>query len=165
MQHPYPLAQQLVDAATFGDAAWVCSLLARGADTEGRDETYRTPLHLSVLSGDRQAVQALLEAGADANARDREGATPLHLAARRRDLSLAYLLVTYGADVNAQDWAGSSVLWQAVIVGLSSSAVVQFLRRQGASDTAPNPAGYCARDLAGRLGVPFEPLANECRGH
>ncbi len=159
MDHPYPPEQQLVDAAAFGDLEWLTKLLERGVDTEARDEDARTPLHLAVHAGDRDAVRALLQAGADANARDAEGATPLHHAVRRRDLSMAYLLVVHGGDVNAQDWAGSSVLWQAVIASMSSSAVVQFLRRHGANEELANDDGFDARDLACRLGIPLEPLA------
>ena len=157
MNHPYPLEQQLVDAAAFNDLEWLTQLLARGVDTEARDEEGRTALHLAVQSGDRDAVRALLAAGSDGNARDGEGCTPLHHAVRRRDLSLAYLLVIHGADVNAQDATGSSVLWQAVISSMSTPHVIQFLRRYGADERAANNDGFSARDLASRLGRPLEP--------
>lgn len=166
MEHPYPPEQQLVDAAAFGDLDWLTLLLARGVDTEGRDEDARTPLHLAVAAGDREAVRALLEAGADANARDADGCTPLHHAARRKDLSMAYLLVVHGADVNARDFCGSSVLWQAVIVSMNSGAVVQFLRKNGALERHHPADGFDANELAVRLGLPLDPLPEDSmRGH
>ena len=157
MDHPYPLQQQLVDAAAFSDLDWLTQLLAKGVQTEARDEEGRTPLHLAVQAGDRAAVCALLEAGSDCNARDAEGCSPLHHAARNRDLSMAYLLVIHGADVNAQDGAGTSVLWQAVIASMNTGTVVQFLRRYGANEQLENHRGFSARDLASRMGRPLEP--------
>ncbi|MDX2020035.1 MAG: ankyrin repeat domain-containing protein [Deltaproteobacteria bacterium] len=168
MDHPYPPEQQLLDATAFSDLAWMTKLLSRGTSTEARDEDHRTPLHLAVDGADCDAVRLLLDAGADVNARDQSGCTPLHHAARQRHLSLAYLLVTYGADVNARDFAGSSVLWQAVIVSLPSSTVVEFLRRHGASDEERDNEAFDAKALAQRLGLTLEPVAEPAlfaRGH
>jgi ankyrin repeat protein len=157
MEHPYPLEQQLLDATAFSEVEWMTKLLNRGVSTEVRDEDHRTPLHLAVEAADCAAVRLLLDAGADVNARDMSGCTALHHAARQRDLDLAYLLVTYGADVNARDFAGSSVLWQAVIVSLPSSTVVQFLRRHGACDGERVEEAFDAKTLAKRLGLTLAP--------
>lgn len=46
---------------------------------------FQTPLHLAVITKQREAIDALLDAGADGSLTDRYGNTALHLAAQQRE--------------------------------------------------------------------------------
>ncbi len=93
-----PVDQELLQAATVGDAARVDAALAQGATPNADGPKGWTPLMLAARSGNVAAVSALLQRGADANARNSLGETALMVCTA----SIVQPLVNAGADVNAQ---------------------------------------------------------------
>ena len=78
-------------------------ILATEADVNAKDEDGRTPLHLAVVSANRDVYQLLVDKGANVNAKDRDGRTPLHLAVESADADVIKFLLDKGADINAKD--------------------------------------------------------------
>uniref|UniRef100_A0A8C1WNH4 Nuclear factor of kappa light polypeptide gene enhancer in B-cells 1 n=1 Tax=Cyprinus carpio TaxID=7962 RepID=A0A8C1WNH4_CYPCA len=60
-----------------------------------RNDLYQTPLHLAVLTQQKEAVEALLEAEVDVTLTDRHGNTALHLAAQQKEDSVLRLLLKH----------------------------------------------------------------------
>ena len=94
-------------ASRLGDAPMVQLLCENGAQTDARDLTEQTALHVALTataletgSGD-DVVRILLEHGADANAADGSGLQPLHLVALNSLPHLVGVLVRHGASVSA----------------------------------------------------------------
>lgn len=56
---------------------------------------FQTPLHLAVLTQQKEAVEALLEAEVDVTLTDRHGNTALHLAAQQKEDSVLRLLLKH----------------------------------------------------------------------
>ena len=67
-----------------------------------------SPLHLAVLTSNKEIARLLIDNGADINikAKDVDAGTPLHWAVYLGDREMAELLVEQGADVNAENKAG-----------------------------------------------------------
>lgn len=55
----------------------------------------QTPLHLAVITQQKEAIDVLLDAGADASITDRHGNTALHLAAQQREGDIAAQLLRH----------------------------------------------------------------------
>jgi ankyrin repeat protein len=92
-----PAAARVMEAALWGSAADVETLLAQGTDANARNEAGATPLMRAL--DDPAKTRVLLEYGADPNARSDEGRTPLVIAATRFGSSpVVRLLLDYGAD-------------------------------------------------------------------
>jgi ankyrin repeat protein len=72
---------QLDDELNMGHLDTVRTLLAAGADVNGRNAMGQTPLLAASYTGQAAMVRLLLEHGADKNARNFEGKTALQLAA------------------------------------------------------------------------------------
>ncbi|KAM7389298.1 hypothetical protein PAMP_023283 [Pampus punctatissimus] len=68
-----------------------------------RNHLYQTPLHLAVITQQREAVEALLLAGADSTLTDRHGLCAIHLAVLANQLSCLRELLEGGANVEAQE--------------------------------------------------------------
>uniref|UniRef100_A0A671QIU4 Nuclear factor NF-kappa-B p105 subunit-like n=1 Tax=Sinocyclocheilus anshuiensis TaxID=1608454 RepID=A0A671QIU4_9TELE len=60
-----------------------------------RNDLYQTPLHLAVLTQQKEAVEALLEAKVDVMLTDRHGNMALHLAAQQKEDSVLRLLLKH----------------------------------------------------------------------
>ena len=71
-----------------------------------------SPLHIAVLSDQKEVAEFLIDNGADLNAKadDEYGGTPLHWAAAFGKQQMVILLVEAGADVNAPDNNGFTPL-------------------------------------------------------
>ncbi|MEO8028221.1 MAG: ankyrin repeat domain-containing protein [Bryobacteraceae bacterium] len=90
----------LMNAAAYGSAAEVKSLLDHGADPHAKNASGATALHFAVM--DEAKVRALLNKGADVNVTTRQGRTPLQAAAAiDGGANVVRLLLDKGADVNA----------------------------------------------------------------
>ena len=71
------LNEQLIEAAQRGDLALVKTILAQGADVNGKDEEGATALMVAANAGHLAVVSALLDRGADVDAMSKEGGTAL----------------------------------------------------------------------------------------
>uniref|UniRef100_A0A673JHS4 Nuclear factor NF-kappa-B p105 subunit-like n=1 Tax=Sinocyclocheilus rhinocerous TaxID=307959 RepID=A0A673JHS4_9TELE len=60
-----------------------------------RNDLYQTPLHLAVLTQQKEAVEALLEAKVDVTLTDRHGNMALHLAAQQKEDSVLRFLMKH----------------------------------------------------------------------
>jgi ankyrin repeat protein len=92
----------LVVASRVGHSEVARVLLERGADTETRDDKFRSPLELASLSEHVEVVQVLLEHGADVNVVDARNNTPLYSASIYGQAAVARMLLKYNADPNAK---------------------------------------------------------------
>lgn len=110
------LADRLVDAASFADAAKVRRLLEMGASPNSVDRSGTTALYAASLRQSPTVAEALLEAGADPNVEstgEGEG-TPLCAAAAWGHSDVVAALLGGGADPNQQEDHGSGdspLLW------------------------------------------------------
>jgi len=121
----------LTIAAENGDAVSIRTLLARGADANGKDSHGLTPLVRAARRGHYAAAEALLDGGADPNLFDsiwtRPGWSPLMNAVHKSQPRIVRLLIDRGADVNARTTDGTSPL------ALSENAEIDaMLRSAGA---------------------------------
>ncbi|MCX7424126.1 MAG: ankyrin repeat domain-containing protein [Planctomycetia bacterium] len=88
--------QRLLDAAKNGQVSTVQSLLDQGVSPKAKDESGRTPLHLSAANGHQATAEALWRSGADINALDDSGKTPLDLAETGGHSRLAAFFLSKG---------------------------------------------------------------------
>eukprot|EP00899_Mesostigma_viride_P011736 jgi/Mesvir1/20563/Mv06235-RA.5 len=103
------LNEDLMRAATKGDAKSVRSLIEQGANPAFSDERGETPLHRAAARGREEVVRALVSLGAPLDARSWSGETPLHFAAVAGRGAVATLLLELGASAFVNDKDGSSV--------------------------------------------------------
>ena len=129
-------ADTAADAACRGDREGLRSLLAAGADLDGRDAGGNTALHWAALHGDAALVAELLERGAAADAPNASGAAPLLYAVGNLDSVRA--LVARSANVNRVSKFHTSPLMAAARYP-ESHAVVRFLLEHGADAKIENP--------------------------
>lgn len=77
-------------------------LLEHGADIEGTNELYNTPLLSAIDAGNPRIASLLIEHGANVECVDPLGRTPLTFAAHKGFEDLVRLLLQKGADINAR---------------------------------------------------------------
>jgi ankyrin repeat protein len=136
----------LVEAAGAGDLAVVQSMLAAGADVNGRARfqllrQHSTPLIVAAEQGHVQVVRALIAAGADVNALDgldtenqKTGTTALTLAAEKGHTEVLQALLAANAnpDIGLED--GTTALMNAAEGGR-----VEVLKLLLAAKADPSP--------------------------
>ncbi|GGP19728.1 hypothetical protein GCM10007981_04580 [Thermocladium modestius] len=138
-RQPSQLDKELLEAAEYGDAKKVKTLLEAGADPNTKDEYGSTPLHWAALKGHLDVVELLLKHGADPNVKDEDGSTPLHDAAWNGHADVVELLLKHGADPNVKDEDGSTPLHDAAWNGHAD--VVELLLKHGADPNTKNEYG------------------------
>lgn len=98
-------------AALMGEKELVRALLAKGANINGAENAYETPLHAAIAEKHRDTAEFLVNSGADVNAWNRSRRTPLHFVAHYMDdPELVELMISRGANVNAKDKNGATPL-------------------------------------------------------
>jgi uncharacterized protein len=132
----------------------VSTLLAMGADPNGRTEAGDTALISAAYLGELKIVQLLIQAGADVDAVDADGQGALMAAAKGGHLSVAEALIEAGANVACVDARGRSVLHWAVIE-TDNEEVIQYLLAKGAPKDLVSADGFSAHDYAVKLGRPL----------
>ncbi|EAY22688.1 hypothetical protein TVAG_476170 [Trichomonas vaginalis G3] len=74
-------------------------LISRGADTNAKDNEYKTPLHNAFIHRCKNITELLLSN----DARDKYGRTALHWAAKSSNIEIVKLLISHVAKINAVD--------------------------------------------------------------
>ena len=101
------LIPPLLHAASRGYATIAATLIAAGADVNGKDVATGskgyTPLHAAAQNNRISAISVLIAAGAEVNAKDNRGDTPLHVAAQNNRISAISVLIAARAEVNAKN--------------------------------------------------------------
>ena len=140
---PQPPVMDIWAAVSQGNLEAVKRHLAAGADINGTfiapgiPVSGATPLHLAVLSDQRQIAQVLIEKRANINAKaeDEHGGTPLHWAAVLGRIKMAGRLIDAGADVNIKDNNGYTPLDWTHYERMSESKarlkIAELLREKG----------------------------------
>lgn len=88
----------------------ITTLIKYGCNPNICDDSYMTPLHISVIKGEIQAIKILTKYGADVNMVGEFEQTPLHLAVIYGNLKITKLLIKNGADILLVDEKNLSVL-------------------------------------------------------
>jgi hypothetical protein len=91
-----PIPGGQIKRGTFNEAV-VKLPLEKGAESEDRDNSGRTPLSWTATKGYRAVVELLLEKGAKLEAKDDDGRTPLSWAAEKGHEAIVKLLLEKGA--------------------------------------------------------------------
>ena len=141
-----PKVDDLIDAASAGDADAVQALLARGLGVNAKNDDGSTALIAASANGHRELVQALLAKGANVNAKTTAGMNSLMWASRQGDSEVVRALLTKGADVNAKTTAGITALMVASRQG--NREIVQSLLAKGADVNAKLNDGTTALKMA-----------------
>jgi len=130
-------------AASQGNLKVVKRHLAAGVDIDtafvapGVLASGATPLHIAVLSDQREVARFLIDKGANINtpAKDEYGGTPLHWAAVLGRVEIARQLIDAGANVNASDKNGNKPLDATTYEQFSESKyrfeIAELLRDKG----------------------------------
>ena len=138
----------LLEAAGYGNADLVKTLLAEGAETSPREIVLRQKAFFAALRTSQAAVVSLLlNSGVDAHTTDENNRTPLMVAIEsswqgqdnKVGLPVVKVLVGNGADINAKDKSGVTALARAA--GLGHVNIVQFLLERGADPNLQDQDG------------------------
>jgi cytohesin len=127
-------------AATVGSGEIIKCLIDEGGGSPDIQSMYgnKSPLHLAVLSGSREAVETLVVRDARTSAKDLHGCTALHYAAKSGNMEIVRMLINGNVDpVSNTD---STPLHYAVVAG--HKQVVEFLLDRGAAVNSTDKALY-----------------------
>jgi len=129
-------------ATSQGDLDTIKRHLAAGTDIDaafmapGIIASGATPLHMAVLSDQREVARFLIDKGANINAsaKDEYGGTPLHWAAVLGRVEMARQLIDAGANVNVRDKNGTpldATTHEQFSESKSRHAIAELLRASG----------------------------------
>lgn len=117
-------------AAVYGDAEACQKLINKGVYVNIKDNSNRSPLHLSAEKGYKNIVELLCEYKANINTSDKDDWTPLLSSVWYKQWDVALFLIEKGAHVNVKDSIGHTPLHYAAEQG--QEAVVELLLEKGA---------------------------------
>ena len=100
-----------MNAAYYGEAGEVKTLIAQGADVNWRDDEERTPLHNASRRRHTDTAILLIQKNADVNAVSNETYTPLIQAAALDNLVLVRALVEAKADMRIRSKNKTAAEW------------------------------------------------------
>ncbi|MCA0753788.1 ankyrin repeat domain-containing protein [Paenibacillus sp. N4] len=140
-------AEDLLAAASEGDAAQVSLLLDRGANPDVTDEEGWTALMWAAQLNDTETALLLLEAGADPDIAEQSyEETALMVAIYNGSVEMTALLLEQGANPELQDSTGWTPLMSAASGG--DIEALQLLLDAGANPDTADDSGRTAADYA-----------------
>ncbi|KAB5580333.1 ankyrin repeat-containing domain protein [Coniochaeta sp. 2T2.1] len=150
---PEPLVNALCQAAATGNLSQIRSLVAEGANINGRDDNGQTPLIRAVHANQPASIQTLLDSGADISRTSSGylggGRPPLFHAIALQNAPLASLLLAHSADPNQQDSWGQRYFLSLVIMGdTPAEPYISLLLAHGADPSAADASGQSPVTLA-----------------
>ena len=130
-------------AAAVGNAAEIEKLAGAGARLEDKDGNSRTPLHVAVFMGKRDAARALLRLGANPNALDGQRYDIITIASVANDVPSLKLAIEGGASAKniTSPYDGTALIAAA---HLGHAEVVRTLISAGAPLDHVNNLGWTA---------------------
>src|SRR4030042_3007142 len=121
-------------AIIAGETNRIESILAGGADINGKNRQSWTPLHNAIFYGTQDMVELLISKGANVKAQDDQGNTPLHFATIKGNTDSANMLINKGANINAKTQSEQTALFVAADNGRKD--IVELLISKGADVNA-----------------------------
>ncbi|KAB5563452.1 ankyrin repeat-containing domain protein [Coniochaeta sp. 2T2.1] len=150
---PEPLVNALCQAAAAGNLSQIRSLVAEGANINGRDDSGQTPLIRAVHANQPASIQTLLDSGADITRTSSGylggGRPPLFHAITLQNEPLASLLLAHSADPNQRDsWGQRYFLSQVIMGDAPAEPYISLLLAHGADPSAKDASGQSPVTLA-----------------
>lgn len=90
-------------------------LIQNGADVDAEDKSFRSPIFLSCVAGNRDTTMFLLGNKCKVNLRDEIGLSPLGICLRKGNFEIADDLLLFKANINFKRDNGSNLLHEAVL--------------------------------------------------
>lgn len=146
------LNQQLREAASEGNTAFVSELVGKGADIDAPGKYGKTPLMFAAELGKTDTIAILLSHDANVNARTKSGSTALTFAAENGHASITAMLVQLGANVHDRTRAG----WNSLMIASKNGydIIVAQLLEFGADVRSSDRKGNSAMMYAIKEGHP-----------
>lgn len=120
---------------------------SRGFSINQTDDFGNTPLHIAIMSRDKEYIRALVRYGADPNIKSNIELTPLHLAAFLNDSETTRALLDKGAEVDIKGNSGFTPLHIASM--MNNLEVVRDLVNFGAKAGIKNVQRLNSLQIAG----------------
>lgn len=134
-------SSELFAAAAQGRLGKLETLLAQGADANGKTPAGRTPLMLAAANGNAGVVRALLVYGADVNLADARGVTALMDAVTFGRAEVVKLLLDAGAASSEAITAKARQIGDKTIIALLDQAGSKKSESAGKEDKTAGPSG------------------------
>lgn len=135
------------NAAKRGNVAAIERILSGGFDTNSRDVSGTTALHLASECGRTNVVSLLLSHGAEVDAKNNDRMTPLMFASERKHPETVSLLLAKGADSHVRDNRGMTALARAS-AKCADAGILTALLANGSPLEAKDDKGRTALLLA-----------------
>jgi ankyrin repeat protein len=142
----------LASAAMDSNVKEIDSLLASGAQINGRGKGGITPLMWALYHLKKDGYRALLERHADPNLQEDDGDSVMQWAAQLKDSTYLQLALEHGGNpnlINAQSAHDRSPLFSAIALTPDTTENVALLIKAGADMNLVSPTGTPLTDAAG----------------